>query len=474
MTELPLGILVLGGFAAFGAWIAMTLRFELARLLIAFMLFTSATGIKTTATGRIINVGWLTPFQLARSEIFLACGILLGLALLTNLPKVLDARLSTASWYLIAIGVLQSVMRVFHEGPVGGAMSMFFAAATLVTLAYAIAALTRTREDAIAMIRVIAFANMAYIACCFVSLVVSPDSIVMTVERRFNGLAAQPITAAITLGVGCVAAIWLVLYDPKWRYRWLWIALIGTNAVLVLATGSRTGILILAIGGAAVLYRRLGRIVILAPVGVVSILLTMVVLDKVIGLNFAFDRATTIEDTRTDVWRQLIVEGMSSPLIGIGTGAHVQGGTSQSENSYLYGFAAFGVSMLLLLVTFLLVSMLFCFKIFRASFHYPHWRSMTDFTLAIYVMYFILTPIDGGMISRVDQLIILLMIAGSAGSLFLRAIRDGEADEELELAESNAAWNEDLEAYEEYDDSSYGDTGRQDPHLDDEWRPYHA
>ena len=476
MTEIPLGILVIGGFLGLVAWLVMTFRMETARYLIAFMLFTAANGVRMTDGGGVGNLGWMTPFQLIRSDVFLACGALLGLACLTNMHKLGGVRISMAAWFLITIGAFQALMRIPHEGAPAGIISGVFTFVTLVPLAVMISGLTRTREDCIALIRIIGIANIAYIACCFISLFLSPDSIVMTHERRFSGLASQPITASITLGVSCVVALWLVLNDPMWRFRWVWISLIGLNGVLVLATGSRTGLLLLAFGGAAVLYRRLGKVVLLAPIGAISVVGAIWVMDKLFGLNFAFDRVTSLDDTRTAAWWILIDEGMSSPLIGIGTGAHTSGGTSFSENSYLYGFASFGIGMLALLLTFLFASMFYCLKLLRWSMDFPHWRPCVDFSLAIYVVYFALSPLDGGMLSRVDQLLVMLMLAGSISAFFLRGVAEGEITPLGDTVGGEDVTDDGFDALDEDGVPLEYDPGAGDYDSQDgtQWRPRHA
>lgn len=426
MTSLPFHFLVAGGVAAIAAWLATVMRFSNARFIVAFMLFTAANGVRLSPSGNIGNLGWLTPFQLARSEVFLACGALLWLCLLTNLSRAAFNRLPALVWFLFIIGFYQGMLRFIHESPVAGVQSLVFTGLTIVPLAVTITSLIRQNDDAVPLVRMIMWANVLYLACCIVSLVLNPETVVVTRERRFMGLASQPVTASISLAMGCVGALWLLLHDPQWRYRWLWMALIGVNGILAVGTGSRTGILLMLVGLAAILYRRLGRIVLVAPIGAASVMLMLTIMQNWLDIDLAFSRTTQLEDTRTRVWATLLEEGLANPLIGLGTGAHSTSGASESENSYLYGFAAFGIGMLSILLLFSVTAMVHGLNALRASMHVRAWRPRVDLALGLMGAYFVLTPLDGVMLSRVDQMMILLTIGASITTHFLSGVRSGE------------------------------------------------
>jgi len=429
----PIEILIAAGFTGLVLWLVLSVRLDIARPVLAVILFFAAIGARISDEGVIENAGVLSPLQLQRSNIFLGLCVILGAASLSHLGRVGFHLMSRQGLLLLLIGLLQGFVRLFHEGAVPSLISMAFTLATILPLALVIPGLLEQKHDWIRNIRIIAWANLLYLVGCGFTMVLSPDALTMTAEDRFNGLSTQPITAAIFLSVGCMTSLWLIMHDSNWRLRPLWIAMAGLDGVLVIGTGSRTGLLLLAIGIAAILYRRIGRTALLGPFAVAAVFGALSLFEY-LGFEFAFARVFTIDDTRSVAWASLLHDGLNNPVFGVGTGAHSLTGTQYSENSYLYGFASFGISMLLLLLFFLASSIRHCVQLFFAAWSHPKWAPIIDIVIAYNVIYFALSPIDGGMLSRADQgLVTMLLISGLSGRL-MHDLREGVLDEGEEEA----------------------------------------
>ena len=239
----------------------------------------------------------------------------------------------------------------------------------------------------------------------------------------FNSIAAGFLRTARFPRM--VVGLWLILNDPKWRYRWLWIGMFGINVVLMLATGSRSGIVYTTVGLIAVLYRRLGRSVLILPFIALSAWGALQFV-SLFGIHFGFARVISLEDTRSAAWMILIEEGLESPLFGHGTS-----GVSKSENSYLFGFASFGFPMLILMLVFMFASIRHCKVLHRTVRAYPSWRPLVDLMIGFNAMYFANTMLDGIILARTDPQLINMLLFSAMSAMFLLKARNGELDEEV-------------------------------------------
>jgi O-antigen ligase len=265
----------------------------------------------------------------------------------------------------------------------------------------------RDYEGCMKMLRAIMVASVVWTVCSSVQFVINPRFLVNT-QGRFWGMLANAQQAAMLCAPFAVIALWLLLNDKTRRLRLLWLGLIGINLLFVAWTASRTGVLMLVLGAAFVLYNRLGKLVLLLPVGGVLVFGLSFLADE-LQITSNIERLTSTENTRAGVWSAQLANIMESPLIGVGW--HETGG---SESSWLGGFAGYGLGMFLLMIAFLAWSMWRCATLWVRRRRLPReYRPMIDMYISWNAMYFGAATFEGIILGRSStSQMLLLMMAG--------------------------------------------------------------
>jgi hypothetical protein len=404
------------------------------------MLFVACTGTYEEYIGKVAKT-IVHLISSNRSGIFATLGALMFAWIIANWKNINIANTPVQLTILTMMGFYASLIRFFHEGPVGGATSTIYAMATLVPLALALPAALNSRERMVLALRLIAAAGALYVFMVAVQFFVNRGVMLRPPQARFSGLSGNPQTVAITFSVFSLVALWLLL-------RLFWAALLGASLIILLWTGSRTGVGMTAIGFSFAFYRRFGKLIFLAPVAIVVAYITYGYLAGQ-GVEFVADRLVSTENTREKSWRVQWTMFTSSPIIGVGVDA------TKSENSYLYALAAFGIGMGAFVVLLVLVSAVVCLKLFLNRRYLPNeYKSLCDLTLAYNALYFAGGFLEGYMLARVGSHLIFMAVFAAIASTLLRL-----AAEQRSLAPVDALpeYNPDaLANYTEYC-GSYGD-----------------
>ena len=163
---------------------------------------------------------------------------------------------------------------------------------------------------------------------------------------RLMGITGNPQGMALMVAVSLLPAAYLVARpaEPKfWRLCSGIVA--GMLMMMLLWTGSRTGVLIAAVGVTATFWSRLGRFVAVGLVtGLVAWLAIQVYSESTVTIAEMFTRG----DTRSQVWRALWEGFLSSPAFGKMEGVYGTG-----ESSYLAVASEMGLFGLVPLCAFL-------------------------------------------------------------------------------------------------------------------------
>ena len=224
------------------------------------------------------------------------------------------------------------------------------------------------------------------------------------------------------------------MHDPKKRAKILWVALLAINMLFLVWTGSRTGGLMFVVGLMAVLYARIGKAVLLFPVAALvvwGLMLLAVYLD--IGANL--ERLVSLENTRQGVIAGQINAILERPLTGVGW----RGESIGTENSYLGGFAGYGIVYFLLTLGLTLTCMWQCFRLTtRRRWLPPEQRPLVDLYCAFNAMYFAGAGFEGFILARAAPQVMLPLF--SAVGVWLRDeigySRAGAVAEEPEYGEA--------------------------------------
>jgi hypothetical protein len=428
--SVPFPLLVAGIVAGLVAALLMLHRLRWALPVAIVMLFVASTGTQgDEITGLRL---WLYPIQANRSPLFMALGTLLLVPVLVNSGR-LSFRLPIQGTFLLAIGLYAGLLRIVHETPASGLSSIAFAAITIGPLLVLIPALVDDWNDVVRMMRAVMVGHLAWIGAVAIQFVINPSQLTLGKSARFLGITGNPQHAAAYLAVMSTIALWLFLSEPNRRVRLVWVGVFVINLLLLVWTGSRTGAGMFVIGTTAATYGRLGRTALYLPI-VALVLWGGIELAALVGVDLATaQRLTSTEDTRSGAWLDMIDSAMKSPLIGVGVA-----NAGDSENSYLYSFAAYGLGMIAIIALMMVASAVIGLRLFaRRRRLDPQQRSIIDLVLAYNAMYFAGAFFEGYLIARVAAPLVLMITFSGIASRLLVMTRDEAAYEE--------EWDEDLD-----------------------------
>lgn len=428
-----MALLALTGLIVAVFVLASLARPRYALLIVSAMLFVSTLGV-AGERGKLLIELWLGPLQRQRSEVYLGMGLGLFLPLLMLITRSRVRTLPLQSLLMVIIGFYAGTMRFIHEGPRSGAESLLFIGVTGVPLLLILPRLLEEWDDWYRMLRAVMWMNLAWVGAVAIQFFVNRSPLLIGGERRFTGLSNNPQLAATLLAALSVIAVWMILNDPLRRFRPLWIGVASLDIVMLVLTGSRTGAGMFMIGIVAVLYSRAGQAIFLVPP---AGLIAAVVLDLLRGMRFGggFERFTSTENTRAEPWKILWDKGMESPLVGVGVDEALF-----AENSYLLGFASYGVGMVFLLLILVLVSGAIMMRLGLLRWRAPKaQRALIDLILGFNAMLFLGGIFEGYLVARVaPQVVLLYMFGAMTARLIAKMTREDPAYVEEAVAEDEA------------------------------------
>ena len=376
------------------------------------MLFASCLGVPLNPNGTMIRTVWL-PLQTERSGLFLMFGIALGMHTVFHLRGIVGKFPSAQAFGVMLMGYYAALLRFAHVSPADSMLSMLYASATLLPLWLAVPILMDAFEDAFRILRMISAVNLLWILGVAVQVGVNPQGVVVGREQRFVGLLANPQHAGCLVAVFLAVSLYLFLNDSHKRVRLANLVLVGANVILLAWSGSRTGLGMAVLGVTGVLYARVGRAILWLPAMAIAAVIMFKILE-VLGIEVGFARLASTENTRASAWNTLYQRGLDSPVIGNG----VQG-AGDSENGYLYGFASYGVGMILLIFTLIAISAFTSLKLWARRKYLPvQYKALADMLIAYNAVYFGGSFFEGYMMARVAANLTFFMIfAGMASAL---------------------------------------------------------
>ena len=296
----PLMLFVLGAFGLGGAILA-AYRFRFAFVLLAGLLLIASIATPLDWTGRPIRT-WLSPIQNIRSEVFAGLGVLLYVSLLVHLPRLSLRTYSHQAIMLFFIGLYEGLLRLLTFNILDGTTTIVLRIFVVLPAAWLIPALLSQRRDWIFLLRTISVVALLWIAASAVQFVLNPSVLSPGGGgRRFQGMLSNPQHAAAFLAFAIVVAAFLALNDSPLKLRPIWIGLAGLSFLLLLWTGSRTGVAMCLLGMMFVLYPRLKSAIFVIPVAAAVFLVALRVIHGS-GIETDFARLTSTQDTRSAGW----------------------------------------------------------------------------------------------------------------------------------------------------------------------------
>lgn len=415
MGEGEISPLMVGlGAAALGVMTLMVAKsVRTFAFMLALLLFMASLAPHITWDDKVYQT-WLLPLQSQRSIVFIVLGAVLMLGVIFQLQILRGFRFPLQAWLMLAISLYAALLRFNHDGVQEGATTLVMAAIIVPTVTLAGGAVLQAYGSVVPLARAIMFFGMLWIGASLVQFVLRRDMVITIQPVRFIGMSGNPQNAAIMLAPLGIVSIWLGLHDPARTLRLFWYTMFALLVVLLLWTGSRTGMLMLVAGGAFVAYGRMGGLILIMPV--VAILLALLLEGvQAAGIELATERLTEGGNTRAERWATLWKGAMQNPVIGAGQGADFG-----SENSLLFAFASYGIGMLLLVALFYVLSGWVCLRLFRLRSRLDRaMRAAADLFLAFNAAYFAGSVFEGYIISRVSVNLVLILTFSAVGSFLL-------------------------------------------------------
>lgn len=379
------------------------------------------SSISTQVEGRgheRVGRTWLQLFQANRAELYLAMSCALGMILAANARFMQMTRVSGIAMIMLIINIFAGVLDARSDAA-QGAMRVGLAAISITSMALFVTSMVRTWDDLLPLMRALGVSGLMWVGGALVQVLLDKSQMLVNYETRFLGLLGNPQGTAIYLGPQSAITLWLMLNDSKRWTRILWAAVYAVILMLVVWTGSRTGMLMTIMGAMALLRSRFKNAVFLLPVLAVALVGVAYLVDS-LGIELPFKRFLEGGDTRSEAWRGLFEDAQRSGVFGLGLE-----GARFVENSYLYAWVVYGPIMLALLLLQLVVIGTSSFRLWSVRREVPFKvRSMVDLTIAYYAMFFVGAQFEWFILARVDANISYVVIFSCIANAMLAMVRE--------------------------------------------------
>jgi len=417
LVSIETGIAALVGLAVM---VLLVKDLKMAAIPLAGLIFMGAIGAVAegeTKYGRIIQT-WLHPIQSLRTEAYIICGALLFLAGLLHVNRLNLGAIAIPAGLYTLMGVYNGLANIYHLGPSEGVITTLHAFLTMGSLALVIPAMLNELDDWYRLLRVFMVTMAVWMVCVLIQVGVNPNAITLGNAYRFTGLTGNPQHAATLMAITTMVALWLWLNENHIRYKPLWGVMGAISVVMLGWTGSRTGALMTVMGSTFILYSRIGRAILLLPVGAIGAVVFATILQN-LGIDLGLDRLTSTEDTRSAAWNNMLSIALQNPVLGAGTAF-----SGNSENSYLYAAASYGVLSFLLLIGAVGGSLLYAVRLLKAKpIVETHFSKLCDLCAGVYVAFAVGAMTEGFAIARVSVMVVLYMMFLGMGTRILQGVR---------------------------------------------------
>ncbi len=401
-----------------------------AQWLIIGMILAAGMAVQVDRVGNQLNQTYLNVLQQQRASLYLAFGSVLFTGMLVHFARLRLNAMPVQGVLLLAIQIVASLLRFYHEGPTDGATSLIFALVTMTPIMLLLPLALDRWDDWTRMVRVFGFAAAIWASLVAVQVLIDHRQLVLGWQSRFTGLLGNPQGTGLYMAPMTVALLWLILNDTERRLRWIWIGALCMMSVYTLWTGSRTCILVTGIGAIFVLYSRAGKAVLFLPI---FLLLLYGALQVALMLGFssdALERLGSKQDTRSLVWTILLEDAMVNPILGTGFKQ-----TRANENSYLVAFGAYGIAGGGLVLILTVVSFFLMLKVMRLRSHLPAGRKqIADLIMGFNAMFFAGAFFEWYIISRLEGMLPYMLIYSVMTRRMIDKLTTEAPEEDVEVS----------------------------------------
>jgi len=366
--------------------------------------------------GSVLYRPLMFPFESMRTQSRAISGAMVCILFLPSILAPLGWRRTLLPLGLVAYFTFQitfSVLDVSVDPSLKTFLSLPLFAMTFVVMAVGLNKTCQRKQDVNALLWAVITAFALMSAAITVQLLAG-DRTGMFEGNRLRGTTANPQFLATSIAPAIMIAVYLLLDKGQSKILRAGLGVVTTALILFLFwTGSRTGVLMSAMGVLVFFRLRLGQLLLAAAVIAVCVMGVLQFLGQ--EGSDPTGRFIGMQDTRSDVWYRQWSEFADSPLLG----ATVSGGgraTGNGENSYLAVAASYGLVGLIPLGLVLLTIAWDMFCTWRIRRFLTEEQSLVDLVLAVTVMAFVGAFFEVYLLGQFSAVVLTLFICCDIGA----------------------------------------------------------
>jgi O-antigen ligase len=253
---------------------------------------------------------------------------------------------------------------------------------------------------------------------------------------RFAGISGNPQRTALVASLQLMALAWM-LSRPR-RNLWmlpLLVALVGALAVLVVWTGSRTGMLATVVGVTVLFRRRIAAFVLVIGVAATVALFIANALGEVEG---SFERLGSADNTRAEVWIMGIEQFSERPLFG----SLELGWTHETkviESTVIESLQTMGLVVVPLLAWVYWAIVSASMRLRRVARESPERATLADFALSVWCMLLVMSVFEAVFLGVATFFTLVLYLNGAITARLLNPepLESELHDEALDATEAD-------------------------------------
>lgn len=344
------------------------------------------------------------PFEQIRNAARLIVVAMLCILMIPSITATRGSRHVLVAPAVIAMLVMQMII-IFRDMSAGylirGFASIPTCIAIFIVLAVGLGKWLQSVRDAHKLLYCVAIGAMGITAINLFEAVVNPSGAIR--QGRLGGMGGNAQFTGMYVAIALPILAYLVVCPSVRKlFRICFFAAIPFMIVVQIWTGSRTGIIVLAIGMALAFRSKLG---------IFSFLITMVagllyfVVSFFVESLVTAERLVSTENTRAEIWQQMWNDFLSSPMFGV-----VDEYRRESESLYLsiasqYGFV--GLIPLCIFIGFLIAVIV---RLQQCRRGLGEWRMLADLVVAGIIQLLIAGVFEGYLMATLGFSVFILMV----------------------------------------------------------------
>jgi hypothetical protein len=331
---------------------------------------------------------------LSRSIGFALLGLIVVLALpgISRGSRTRSAGLGATAFLAFQLLYTAQLALFLQEGVLKGAFGVVAIVGMYLVFAVGFGRLMQDLESAVASMQLFVWVSVAFVTANLAQIALGPSGAMM--GGRLAGITGNPQM------MGCISALLILVnafvYSELPRSkpaRWICLMMVGLLGVLLLATGSRTAVIAIAVGLFVMFRFQVGRLSVLGVVVVIGYVVVSLFLES--PGSAAAERLASGADTRTALWLQAIGTFLESPIIGEFVFLRPGDEANGVESSLLRSLANMGLIGGIAVVAPAVIGISYGLKGLRLASQRTEFKRMVDFYLGALAAILVLNTFDG-------------------------------------------------------------------------------